>query len=421
MKNKYSKVVQFLEGLQIMPKTMPGLQKIKKALEKTDWYREINPEKVIVVAGTNGKGSTCASLEALLLHANQKIGFYSSPHLVSTTERIRMNGMDISEEDFVKVFEQCEALIQECELSHFEALTLMAGHFYFSKKWNQSLDYVIFEVGLGGTFDATNAFPHRFSVITPLAIDHTNILGKSLLEIAKNKFGIIHDDNIVVHQKLSPDLEDLLSEFLKKTNSKPIQAPDSQVSVKKELATPQYVLRSQWGDCTLSLLGRRASENANLALTVFAGLGFDPRQHLKALNQVQWQGRMQKIDWPGAGCSVFISGDHNPQGVASLLEILKDFSWKAIHIVIGIGVDKEASEIFNLLNPLHDQKIYLTVTPFKGRRLDQYPESVIQKAELRFENPIEALQAAAKNASTGDLILVTGSLYLVGEVLKYKT
>jgi len=419
MKTKFIKTVQFLENLQIMPKTMPGLQKIKKALEQTEWYSKINPESVIVVAGTNGKGSTCATLEALLLDAGQKVGFYSSPHLVSTNERIRMNGENISEENFVKVFEECESLIRSCDLSHFEALTLMAGHFYFSEKWNQKVDYVIFEVGLGGTFDATNAFPHRYSVITPLGIDHASILGNTLAEIAPNKFGIVHENNLVVFSQLPIELNDLKNSVLKNTSSQGFEVPPADLDIQKNAIEPKYILKTKWGHAELSLKGRRAAENAMTALSTFANLGFDPSAHLKALNQVVWPGRMQKIDWPGSGCPVYLSGDHNPQGVRSLLEILKDFSWDHIHVIAGIGVDKDADEMLGELTELKNAKLYLTVTPFKGRTLNQYPKSYLDLAVLKKENPIEILNDVAQSASGGDLIIVTGSLYLVGEVLKF--
>lgn len=417
---KYRQTVQFLESLQIMPKSMPGLHKIKKALEQTDWYSEINPEKVIVVAGTNGKGSTCAMLESLFLQARQKVGFYSSPHLVSTTERIRSNGESISEEDFVKVFSDCENLIRSCQLSHFEALTLMAGHFYFSKSWNQNLDYVIFEVGLGGTFDATNAFPHRYSVITPLGIDHANILGRSLVEIAPNKFGIIHSQNTVIHQPVSAEIQPFLEKTLKQTDSHAIEVPSAQVVVQKTSQEPQYILDSKWGKAPLSLLGKRAAENAMTALSTFATLGFDPALHLKALNQVRWPGRMQRIDWPGADCPVYLSGDHNPHGIASLNEILQNFSWENLYLVVGIGVDKDAEEMLSGLLQLRNSHLFLTVTPFKGRSLNEYPQTILSRVKFQNENPILALQKAAELATEKDLIVVTGSLYLVGEILNHR-
>ena len=192
-----------------MPKSMPGLDKIKRALVKTDWYTKVDPKKIVIVAGTNGKGTTSAALESLLLHAGQRVGFYSSPHLVSTTERIRLNGRDISEAEFLNVFHRCETLIKECELSHFEALTLMAGEYFFGAMNTAPLDFSILEVGLGGTYDATNAFPHKYVVITKLGLDHVSILGSTIQDIAVNKFGVVSNKSIVVHHVLPAEVVEL--------------------------------------------------------------------------------------------------------------------------------------------------------------------------------------------------------------------
>ncbi|MEQ1723805.1 MAG: hypothetical protein ABL930_11560, partial [Pseudobdellovibrio sp.] len=242
MSYTYEQVVNYLEGLQIMPKSMPGLEKIKLALAETDWYADINPNKVVVVSGTNGKGTTCAALESLLLDAKQKVGFYSSPHLVSTTERIRLNGASITESEFLKVFEQCLILIKKFELSHFEALTLMAGHYFFSSQWSLRLDFAIFEVGLGGTFDATNAFPHKFCGITKLGLDHVNILGDNIVEIAKNKFGIVSKKSIVVHHKLPIEVIDLKQQVQKITNSNWVEAENFDLEIKAGTQAPEYFL-----------------------------------------------------------------------------------------------------------------------------------------------------------------------------------
>jgi dihydrofolate synthase / folylpolyglutamate synthase len=363
------------------------------------------------VAGTNGKGSTCAMLEALLILAGKNVGFYSSPHLVSTVERIRLNGIAISEEKFVEVFKNCENLIRSCELSHFEALTLMAGDFYFSKK----LDYVILEVGLGGTFDATNAFPHHYSVITPIDFDHIHILGRTLPEIAQNKLGIIQFGNQVIYQKLQPEILQIAHKILEKTNSTWVEVKASHVEIRHE---NQYFLKTEWGETALALIGKRSADNAMTALTVFAVLGLQPEKYLHALKNVNWPGRMQKLEWPQLKCPLYLSGDHNPHGMKSFIEILKDFSWNDIYIVVGIGVDKEADSMLAELTQLKNIKLYLTETPFKGRTIEQYPEVYRKLAQAENKNPIELLNMISKSAQVGDLAVVTGSLYLVGDVLK---
>lgn len=417
----YSEVVKNLEALQIMPKTMPGLEKIKKALVQTNWYSGLDANKIIVVAGTNGKGSTSAALEALLLDADQCVGFYSSPHLVSTTERIRVNGRPISEEQFVQLYQNCESLIKSCELSHFEALTLMMGDFFFNSKWNQHLDYAILEVGLGGLFDATNAFPHKFNVITKLGLDHVNILGNTLTEIAKNKFGVVGKKSIVVHQPLQEELHDLKMQYQKETNSNWVEVPKVQWEVKKNQLEPKYIVHYESEKFEINLLGERAVENVMTAITAFEVLGFLPTGHTKALSKINWQGRMQKSGWPSIKCPVYLSGDHNQQGVDSLIQILKDFNYQNLHLVVGIGVDKDAESMFQALLNLENVKLYLTETPFKGRKIGEYSSAVAAKSVYQSHDLKEVLESVGKSASEADLCVVTGSLYLVGQFLSYRT
>ncbi len=403
-----------------MPKSMPGLDKIKRALVKTDWYSKIDPKKVVIVAGTNGKGTTSAALESLLLHAGQRVGFYSSPHLVSTTERIRLNGIDIAEADFLNVFHRCEALIKECELSHFEALTLMAGEYFFGALNTAPLDFAILEVGLGGTYDATNAFPHKYVVVTKLGLDHVSILGSTIQDIAVNKFGVVTNKSIVVHHVLPVEVAELKARVQKQTNSNWVETEKAELIIDDQGSRPRYFLKH--ADLAMkfeiNIPGARAAENVMTAATMFQILGFDLSHHVEALKQIQWAGRMQEVKIPAINCPVYLSGDHNLQGIQSLIEILKNYRFKRLHLVVGIGVDKQADEMFQLLSQLPQVAFYLTRTPFKGRALNEYPEWVRQKAEGQSENVSEILNAVAQNANAEDLCVVTGSLYLVGEVLK---
>lgn len=414
----YLDVVAFLESLQIMPKTMPGLQKINRALVQTDWFSSIDPKKVIVVAGTNGKGSTCAALQSLLLAADQKVGFYSSPHLVSTTERVRINGAEISQDHFIQVFNDCEKLIKECELSHFEALTLMAGHYFFSSKWNQNLDFVILEVGLGGSYDATNAFPHKYCAITKLGLDHTNILGTDLNSIAANKFGIVTNKSIVVHHPLPEEVMELKYHVQKETNSNWVEAEVATLHKDTRLPEPRYRIDYMGTKIPTNLMGERAFENVMTAITLFQILGFDIESAYQGLAKVNWQGRMQRMLWPQMKASLYLSGDHNAQGVASLIEILQDFKWKRLHLIVGIGVDKDAHEMLSKLMQLSSVYLYLTETPFKGLAVDQYPQEFLDFAKAATPDIKALLNQVVVEADEEDLCVVTGSLYLVGEVLK---
>lgn len=415
-KLSYHEVVKKLEDLSIMPKTMPGLEKIRAALQHKHWFKELESEKIITVAGTNGKGTTSAALEALLLSAGQKTGLYTSPHLITTTERIRVNGQDITQEQFVELYESNRDLIAQYELTHFESLTLMAADFFFS--YNE-LDYVIFEVGLGGLYDATNVFPHKTSVITKLGLDHQNILGKSILEIAQNKFGIIKDFSQVIHHQLPVEVEELFKTTIQQTKSKSFKAEGFKLAVTKA-QNPKWILQTIWGNFETNIPGERAAENIMTALTAFQKLGFKPEEHLLSLSQIRWQGRMQKIEWPmklnpELNCPVYLSGDHNIQGVESLIDLLRYYEWETLHIVVGIGVDKNVEEMFELLKKIPNSKIYLTQTPFKGRAVETYPEGIKSIALGQDDDPLKLLNSLKTNSH--DIVLVTGSLYLVGLIL----
>ncbi len=419
--SEFDLLISQLEKLSVMPKEMPGIDKIRRALADTDWFQKIDAKKVIVIAGTNGKGSTCAILEALLTAAGQSVAFYSSPHLIDTTERIRVNRRQITKEHFMQLHQKNSERIAKFELTHFEALTLMAADYFFSESWGHQLDFAIFEVGLGGAFDATNAIPHATSVVTSLSLDHTAILGSNLQAIAKNKFGIVQKGNVVVHHPLPLEVRPLQKEIQLQTESIWYNSVAVLVeTVPSHLmgAAPGYFLQTPWGRAEINLLGQRAGENAATALTVFETLGFSPKPYLHALNQIEWQGRMQRVRWPGLPAALYVSGDHNPDGVNSLLRLLTDFQWEKIHVIAGIGKDKDSSEMLEQLTSLKNCNLYLTETPFKGLALAEYPEKFKNLAKLLNADSASILNQLVQTVSEKDLVLVTGSLYLVGDVLK---
>lgn len=392
----YNQVIQYLEKLIIMPKTMPGLDKIREAVKTKGWFLNLDPKKIITVAGTNGKGTTAAALETLLNQAGQRTGLYTSPHLVSTTERIRTNGVDVAEDQFVKIFLANQFLIEKYELSHFESLTLMASDYFYNPIWNQNLDFVIFEVGLGGLYDATNIFPNHYAVITKLGFDHENILGSTLQEIAKNKFGIVKNESVVIHHQLPQELKKLIIDTKNKTNS-------------------EWFLAKTY-HFTTNLIGARAIENINTAITIFEMLGFGFEKYKTALNYIRWPGRMQKIEIKNILCPVYVSGDHNIQGIESLIEILKDFKYAYLHLIVGIGSDKACDKMLEQLLKIKNVKLYLTETPFKGKLIKNYPQFAIEKAFIA-DSEISNIFSQMKTEPQ-DLVIVTGSLYLVGRVLK---
>jgi dihydrofolate synthase / folylpolyglutamate synthase len=414
---RYSDAVKELESRGVMPDRAPTIGPTTEGLKRLKL--QIDPSRVIIVAGTNGKGSVCATLEMLLKAAGESVGLYTSPHLIQTTERIRLDGKDVSREIFVRAFDEVRRLTEDLKLSHFEMLTLMAMWIFASGVMAPAVDRVILEVGLGGTWDATNAVPHSTCVITPIGLDHQNILGKSLNEIASNKFGVIPVASKtsaparVIHSRLLPEIQDLAMTVKKTTASHWIQSVDWSCDVEKSNGTPVFFLKTHWGKAQLNLAGERGAENSALALTVFEQLGYDPKKYLNVLAQVNWPGRMELIS--KSPCPIYLSGDHNVQGIKSLVQLLKHYERRHVHFLAGIGVDKEADEMLEFLATVPDSSLYLTVTPFKGRSIDNYGKwsGGLNQA---WTNPENAIKEVLKRAAPKDLVVVTGSLYLVGKI-----
>lgn len=411
----YRDCVKEIEARGIMPDTAPSLEPMKKALARILKPEQIFPDRVIVVAGTNGKGSVCATLEALLLHAGQRVGLYTSPHLRETTERIRIQGVDLTQDEFVLAYEAVVQATQGIRLSHFEVLTLMAAWSFFSKN---PVEWAIFEVGLGGTWDATNAIPHTYSIITTLGYDHQNLLGSTIEEIASNKFGIVTQAGQVIHSPLPPETLALAKKIQNQTDSKWRECAPFDWTVEPSSDGPIFFLQTAWGKNRLNIPGKRAALNSATALTAFEALGFSPSEHLTALSQVRWPGRMEKISYSASPCPIYLSGDHNPQGVQSLLELLEFYPRRHLHILVGVGKDKDAEGILKPLFELPHTSITLTETPFRGRSVSTYGEW-LKQAQGAYSDAGEAFQHVLKQAQSGDMILITGSLYLVGYFADY--
>ena len=364
--------------------------------------------KVILVTGSNGKGSTCVTLQNLLIAAKKNVGFFSSPHIEKINERIKFNGEDISDEDFCRIFRIIYEKVYDFHFSFFEYLTLIACYYFYFEK---QIDFVIFEVGLGGTLDATNAVDHDISVITRLGIDHEDVLGKGLFSIAENKFGIVRKNNAVFHTKFPKEISDIYSKCLLEKNARFFEAPKLNYFVQKN-EYPEYFVEINNRDYKLNLLGERAVENTSLAVEIFKYLIPNYEEYLFALQNVIWPCRMEKIQYKNR--DIFLSGDHNPQGVQSLLEILSHFEFKNIYFIVGTCFDKDSDQMIEQLKSIKNSHVYLTETPVKTLALEDYSEFVKSNVKLSSKDPIKTLNQAIKNATNNDLILVTGSLYLTG-------
>lgn len=405
-----------------MPDRAPSLSPMIECLKRIKlfqtpfWMKHSGDgDRVIVIAGTNGKGSVSATLESLVFGAGETVGLYTSPHLVHTTERIRLNTLDISREHFCQTHDAVLKLIGDLTLTHFEMLTAMAIWYFCSGEIVPPVDRIILEVGLGGLWDATNAVPHGLCAITSLGLDHQNFLGNTITEVARNKFGIVTENSKVIHQRLPDETVALAEDIKNKTRSHWSQAKILDYRVETLKDEPTWYIETKWGDTPIKLPGLRGVQNTSLAIAIFETLGLSEKNALNSIANVRWPGRMERVVYQGH--SIYLSGDHNPQGVDSLLELLPYYKYQRLHLLLGIGKDKDHNEIVRKLEKLSRATLYLTEPNFRGRKLGEYGD-LTTHFEKVFTSPKDALVYICEHAKEKDMILITGSLYLIGEIKK---
>lgn len=392
----YSEAIQFLYSLQMFGANF-GLENTLKLAALAG-----NPQtqlRFIHVAGTNGKGSTCAMLESIYRAAGLRVGLFTSPHLVSFRERIQANRQLIPESDLVRLVEELRAANKENDTTLFEFATVMALKFFAEQK----CDLVIWETGLGGRLDATNIITPLASVITNIAFDHQQWLGNTLEKIAAEKAGIIKPGIPVVTATDEPSALAVIEQIAREKNA-PLKIVDRFAGA---LAPP--------------LLGEHQKLNAALALATVEVLQkqipVTKEKIREGLAKANWPGRLQLIEKPD-GRKFLLDGAHNVDGVKALRKFLVSFSAKNPALVLGILQDKNWREICEVLAPLA-RKIFLvpvcserTASPDK---LAEVCRAINPAAEIFAEKSL----ADALEKTVGEkFIVVTGSLYLVGEALE---
>ncbi|MBU6409722.1 MAG: bifunctional folylpolyglutamate synthase/dihydrofolate synthase [Verrucomicrobia bacterium] len=366
--------------------------------------------RFIHVAGTNGKGSTCAMLESIYRAAGLRTGLFTSPHLVSFRERIQINRQLISEAEVVRLVGQLSALLNNqagLNATFFEFVTVMALKFFAS----QRCDLVLWETGLGGRLDATNIVTPLAAVITNVALDHQQWLGDRLEQIAFEKAGIIKNGVPVVTSVDDPKALPVIENIAREKGA-PL------VNVATRAATPALPI-------PLSLAGAHQRVNAALAMAVVGQLqGRIPVSHeriLAGFSGVQWPGRLQLVERNGR--KILLDGAHNVAAAKTLVQAIRQtFPHTPRALILGILQDKDWKTICRLFAPLARE---IRVVPVASPR-SANPRDLA--AACRAANPAaattthrslpEAFRAAFARAATGGAIVVTGSLYLVGEALE---
>ncbi len=395
-----------------------GLERIMFLLKKLD-----NPEKkmrIIHVAGTNGKGSVCAILGSVLSE-KYRVGVYTSPNLVDIRERITINGRMISKKDFGKIITDIKKINVSSSFGHptfFETLTALALKYFYEK----NVEYAVLEVGLGGRLDATNIVKPLISVITNVSMEHEEVLGDTLEKIAGEKAGIIKKNVPVVTSAENKKVLGVIKRVCRRKKCKLIDIHRN-VKINKishDLNGQMFNLQTQknkYFNLRIPLLGRHQLVNAATALFVVELLGgFSEMDVRKGFSKTKWPGRLEIINKKPL---IVVDGAHNPDGMRKLKSaIVEYFNYDNLILILGILSDKDIKKMVKIISPLSD-RIIIT-KPDSKRAAD--PEIIRNEAE-RYINRVvvkegvnHALDYAKSFAKKNDMILITGSLYTVGDV-----
>jgi dihydrofolate synthase/folylpolyglutamate synthase len=387
--------------------------------------------RTIHIAGTKGKGSVAAMIAQVLSSSGYKTGLYISPHLYTLRERISVDGSLISEADFAAAMAEVkpfiESMKQDTSLrqpTYFEALTALAFA-YFQKK---QVDFQVLEVGLGGRLDATNVAKPIVCIITPISLDHTQILGDSLEEIAREKAGIIKPGCLVVISPQPEEAASVITEICQDKKAKVVQVGKDITwhKIGGDLHRQSLEIEGRTGKYQVSipLLGDFQLENtatAVAALEILASEGFaiSTADIAQGLAKVKWPGRFQILQQHP---TVLVDGAHNVASMKRLVNNIKAyFPRKRIFLVFGTSCDKDIPGIINELVPLSPQVI---VTQTSHSRAAPPPTLVDEFSKRGIEpetgkTVTEAISRALSLADRRDIICVTGSLFVVAEALDY--
>ncbi|MFH1139372.1 MAG: folylpolyglutamate synthase/dihydrofolate synthase family protein [Pseudomonadota bacterium] len=375
------------------------------------------------LAGTNGKGSVGAMIASMTAASGLRVGFYTSPHLISFRERFRINGELIEPGDVVSLAERVKAVsAPEEPPTFFEFVTAM-GFLYFAEK---KVDLLVLETGMGGRLDATNVVLPLAGVITNISMEHTDYLGKTLARIAAEKAGIIKPGLAVVTGEKRKSVRAIFEETAEARGGRILALGRDFKVIKRGFGLFDYYgLGRKMARLEVNLIGDHQIRNAGLALAVMElladkGFALDEGIIRKGLAEASWPGRAQIFPGPPR---LMLDGAHNPHAAKTLARLLAGLEYERLHLVLGIMADKDIRAVMAPLLPLADV-LYLTRTAYsRGAApevLAEAARSFSGNKELHPSIP-DALAAALAAAGRDDLVVATGSLFTVGEALAHLT
>jgi len=405
----YYQTVQYLESFSRLPQADYFVKKSgrKIFLQRLKYFLNLigEPQKefqYIHIGGTSGKGSVAAMIHSILTAAGHNAGLFTSPFCTTSIEKIKVGNFFIRPEEFVKIVESLKPAIDLCyqrspygRPSYFEIFVAIALLYFKQKK----CDYVVLEVGLGGRYDATNIIPPaKITIINLIDYDHTEILGATLSQIAKEKAAIIKPKTTFFTPKQNPRVLKILQNACKRNRA--------QFNLVSGLNEPYQ----------LGLLGEHQQNNAALAAAACEKLGINKNQIKAGLKKVKMPCRLEIIKQKPL---VILDGAHNLSKLKTTAAYLRNLTYDKLYLIIALTSERDPKEIFAQIKSLAD---YILVTRYLGNGKRCYPPKELAK-KLNTKKPVEifldpkqALNQALTLAKQNDLILVTGSFYLAGEL-----
>jgi len=406
-----------------------------------------NPESgfpSVLIAGTNGKGSTAATLASILRASGLNTGLYTSPHLVRINERIKINGIEISDDDFARthgeVDRAADRLVADGRLpwhpSFFEMMTAIAFRHFV----REQVRIAVLEVGMGGRLDATNVVEPLVSVITDVSLDHQKFLGSTVIEIAREKAGIIRPGGVVVTLPQQPEANDVIGNTILDLGAIGVSAvqyvpPVSPGSSGSRVPSPEnrparmrYPLEVMGKQIRVEspLVGRHQLRNVALAIAAAVevskkGLaGIFPESIELGIRETCWPGRFQVFPPSGGWPEIVLDVAHNPAGAWALRSALSErYSDRPLIFVFGAMRDKAISEMAEILFPIAHSVIATRPGNPRSASTEEIREAGRRTgAEIETIAEVQAALNRARDLACGDAIVVTGSIYLVGEAMQ---
>ena len=392
----------------------PQLERMRWLLKQAGDPQSHYP--TVHIVGTNGKGSTTSYLQNILTKSGYQVGTFTSPYITRFNERISINGTEIPDKDLISLVAKAQVILNDLEEhtnfgrpTEFELVTLLM-FLYFDLK---QVDMAIIEAGIGGRLDSTNVLSPELVICTSIGFDHTETLGDSLLDIANHKAGVMRENTPILLGRVSTEVEHFFDQ-----KSHDLQAPlaviDREIQLLPKDNQTIQVSYDHWESPNLKLpmLGQHQENNAGLAVTAAHLLA----QTFSKITDKSIQEGIEETHWPGRsewiGNNIYLDGAHNPQGIASLKQVLKDnFANRRVHILFA-GLRRKP--LADLLEELKDYDITVTSFDFfEALPLDDYPQDFKRATDYR------DWLAQAESANSDDLFVVTGSLYFISEVRNY--